>query len=155
MDIDNLRVRYHDTQSKGDPVLLLHGLGGSIESWINNISAISAEELRVIVVDLPGFGLSDKPKINYTINFYTKFIANFIRSLKIGSSLSIVGYSLGGHIAAEVAINHPALVFKLVLISPAGAPSVSYKGTNDLRKYIGIIKAKSVPRGEKGPLFYR
>jgi pimeloyl-ACP methyl ester carboxylesterase len=149
LDIDNLRVRYHDTQSKGSPVLLLHGLGGSIESWINNISAISAEELRVIVVDLPGFGLSDKPKINYTINFYTKFIANFIRSLKIGSSLSIVGCSLGGHIAAEVAINHPALVFKLVLISPAGAPSVSYKGTNDLRKYIGIIKAKSVQEVKK------
>lgn len=144
LDIDSLLVRYHDTQSKGNPVLLLHGLGGSIESWLKNIRAISAEEFRVIVLDLPGFGLSDKPKINYTINFYTIFIAKFIKSLKIDSSLSIVGCSLGGHIAAEIAINYPTLASKLVLISPAGALPYSFKGTHALRKYIGITRAKSV-----------
>jgi 2-hydroxy-6-oxonona-2,4-dienedioate hydrolase len=144
LDIDNLFVRYHDTQSKGNPVLLLHGLGGSIESWLKNISAISAEELRVIVLDLPGFGLSDKPKINYTINFYTIFIAKFIKSLKIDSCLSIVGCSLGGQIAAEIAIKYPTLSSKLVLISPAGAPPYSFKGTYALRKYIGVTRARSV-----------
>jgi 2-hydroxy-6-oxonona-2,4-dienedioate hydrolase len=149
LDIDNLLVRYHDTQSKGNPVLLLHGLGGSIESWINNIDAFSTEELRVIALDLPGFGLSDKPKINYTINFYRIFITKFIRSLRIDSSLSIVGSSLGGHIAAEIAINHPALAYKLVLISPAGALPVSFKGTYALRKYIGILKAKSMQEVKK------
>lgn len=149
LDIDSILVRYHDTQSKGNPVLLLHGLGGSIESWLKNINAISAEELRVIILDLPGFGLSDKPKINYTINFYTIFIAKFIRSLKIGSSLSIVGCSLGGHIAAEIAINYPNLSSKLVLISPAGALPYSFKGTHSLRKYIGITRASSVQEAKE------
>lgn len=149
MDMDSLHIRYHDTRCKGHPVLLIHGLGGSVESWINNIDAISTKGLRVIVLDLPGFGLSDKPKINYTISFYTIFLANFIRSLKIDSSLSIVGCSLGGHIAAEVAINHPTLVSKLVLVSPAGALPVSFKGTDALRKYIGILKARSLHEVKK------
>jgi 2-hydroxy-6-oxonona-2,4-dienedioate hydrolase len=149
LDIDSILVRYHDTQTQGNPVLLLHGLGGSIESWLKNIDAISAEELRVIALDLPGFGLSDKPKINYSINFYTMFIAKFIRSLRIDSSLSIVGCSLGGHIAAEIAISYPNVASKLVLISPAGALPYSFKGTYALRKYIGITRASSVQEAKE------
>ena len=126
LNVNNFQIRYLDTQSTGNPILLVHGLGGSIESWINNINPISTEQLRVIVLDLPGFGFSDKPKINYSIDFYTTFVAKFLTSLKICSSVSIVGCSLGGHIAAEVALNHPNLVSKLVLISPADALPVSF-----------------------------
>ena len=68
LKVANFNVRYFATESKGDPVLLIHGLGGSIESWINNVEAISSNKLQVIALDLPGFGLSDKPEIAYTIN---------------------------------------------------------------------------------------
>ena len=60
--IDNLLVRYLDKNKSGIPLLLLHGLGGSIESWSNNINFLSTK-FRIIALDLPGFGLSDKPKI--------------------------------------------------------------------------------------------
>jgi 2-hydroxy-6-oxonona-2,4-dienedioate hydrolase len=128
---------------------LVHGLGGSIESWINNINPISTEQLRVIILDLPGFGFSDKPKINYSISFYTTFVARFLNSLKIRSSVSIVGCSLGGHIATEVALNHPNLVCKLVLISPAGALPVSFRGTPALRNYVNVLKAKPLQEVKK------
>ena len=51
---DNL-IRYAVGGSKGEIVLLIHGLGGSIESWINNIDTLS-KEFKVIALDLPGFG---------------------------------------------------------------------------------------------------
>jgi pimeloyl-ACP methyl ester carboxylesterase len=145
LKVANVRVRYLATESKGDPVLLIHGLGGSIESWLNNFEAISSHNLQVIALDLPGFGLSDKPKITFNIEYYSKFISKFIRRLRIDSrSLCIVGNSLGGHIAAEFAINYPLAVSKLVLVSPAGALPVSFKGTPELRNYLNIVKAKTV-----------
>ena len=145
LKVANLRVRYLATESKGDPVLLIHGLGGSIESWLNNVEAISSHNLQVIALDLPGFGLSDKPEITFNIDYYSKFILKFIRRLRIDSrALCIVGNSLGGHIAAEFAINYPLAVSKLVLVSPAGALPVSFKGTPELRNYLNIVKAKTV-----------
>jgi len=147
--VNNFRIRYLDTQSTCNAILLIHGLGGSIESWINNINAISKQQLRAIAVDLPGFGFSDKPKIDYTISFYTTFVAKFIKRLKLRSSVSIVGCSLGGQIAAEVALNHPNLVSKLVLISPAGALPVSFRGTPALRNYVDILKAETLQEAKK------
>jgi 2-hydroxy-6-oxonona-2,4-dienedioate hydrolase len=145
LQVGKLRVRYIDSDSDGssvEPVLLMHGLGGSIESWANNIDEL-AKGFRVIAVDLPGFGLSDKPKMNYTIRFYSEFVVQFLRLLRLDQA-SIVGSSLGGHIAAEVAINYPSLVKRLVLISPAGALPRSFKGSPALWKYVKVIDAKSV-----------
>jgi pimeloyl-ACP methyl ester carboxylesterase len=145
LNVAKIHVRYLATESKGNPVLLIHGLGGSIESWINNIEIISSHGFQVIALDLPGFGLSDKPQMTYNIKYYFKFISKFIKQLGIGShSLSIIGSSLGGHIAAEFAINYPSEVSKLILISPAGALPFSFKGTPVLRDYINIVKAKTV-----------
>jgi 2-hydroxy-6-oxonona-2,4-dienedioate hydrolase len=145
LKVANVNVRYLATESKGDPVLLIHGLGGSIESWINNVEEISSNKLQVIALDLPGFGHSDKPEITYTIKYYSKLISKFIRRLGIDSrSWSIIGSSLGGHIAAEFAIEYPTALSKLVLISPAGALPVSFKGTPALHNYVNIVKAKTV-----------
>jgi 2-hydroxy-6-oxonona-2,4-dienedioate hydrolase len=140
--VANVNVRYYVTESKGDPVLLIHGLGGSIESWQNNIEAISSHQFRVIALDLPGFGLSDKPNLTYDIKYYSKFILDFITKLKLNTHcLSVIGNSLGGQIAAELAINHPPAVSKLVLLSPAGTLPVSFKATPALRKYLNVINA--------------
>ena len=140
MPVGNIRTCYVDAGS-GDPVLLIHGLGGSIESWTNNIGEL-AKSLRVIAVDLPGFGLSDKPKMNYTIKFYREFVVRFLKRLQLGQ-VSIVGSSLGGQVAAEVAINRHSLMKKLVLISPAGALPHSFNGSPALWKYVKVINARS------------
>lgn len=139
-EVNGLHVRYVDLGS-GMPLLLVHGLGGAIESWANNIDAL-AKEMRVIALDLPGFGYSDKPKTSYTIKFYADFIAGFVNKLNV-APLAVAGSSLGGHIACELAITHPEAVSKLVLVSPPGALPKSFTGTPALKKYVKVLKAKS------------
>ncbi len=146
LEVDGLHVRYVDAGS-GRPLLLMHGLGGAIESWTNNIDAL-AKEMRVIALDLPGFGYSDKPKMSYTIKFYADFIAKFVKQLGV-APLAIVGSSLGGHVACELAIMHPDIVSKLVVISPPGALPRSFKGTPALKKYVRMLEAKSVTEVKK------
>lgn len=141
LQVGKLRIRHVDAGS-GEPVILMHGLGGSIESWTNNIDGL-AKSMRVIAIDLPGFGLSDKPKMNYTIRFYRDFVVRFLKQLQL-DQVSMVGSSLGGQVAAEVAISRPSLVKKLVLISPAGALPRAFKGTPALWRYVRVINAKSV-----------
>lgn len=145
-EVDGLHVRYVDAGS-GRPLLLMHGLGGAIESWTNNIDAL-AKEARVIALDLPGFGYSDKPKMSYTIKFYTDFVARFARQLDIAPA-AIVGSSLGGHVACELAITHPEVVSRLVVISPPGALPKSFAGTPALKKYVKVLQAKSVAEVKK------
>ncbi len=146
LEIDKLHARYIDTGGK-DAVLLVHGLGGSIESWKSNIDEL-AKDLRVIALDLPGFGYSDKPEMNYTIKFYWNFVSKFIEELNL-APVAVVGSSLGGHVAAEVAINRPDLVSKLVLISTPGALPRSFKGTPALKRYMKVIHARSMEQVRK------
>ncbi|MGI0037148.1 MAG: alpha/beta fold hydrolase [Nitrososphaera sp.] len=141
VQVDGLRIRMVE-RGKGNPVILLHGLGGSIESWINNLRSLSSER-RVICLDLPGFGESDKPRISYTISFYRDFLIKFLKHLGLEKS-SLIGSSLGGHIACELAIARADMVDKLVLISPAGALPRSFKASPALKRYIKVISAGSV-----------
>jgi 2-hydroxy-6-oxonona-2,4-dienedioate hydrolase len=96
----------------------LHGLGGSTERWSFVIPALS-KYFRVIIPDIIGFGYSDKPAVEYTMDFFIDFFRSFLDNLGI-SKASIIGSSLGGHIAAEFAIKFNHTVEKLVLVSPAG-----------------------------------
>lgn len=141
LTIDNVLIRYFDKNQKGFPLILIHGLGGSIESWINNIEFLSTK-FRVIALDLPGFGLSDKPRVSYTILYYVNFLEKFIKKLKI-NHFYLIGSSLGGHIGVEFTLRNRKIVDKLILISPAGSMPKSFKGTLALKRYIKIVKAKS------------
>jgi len=141
LTIDNVLIRYIDKNQRGFPLFLIHGLGGSVESWTNNIEFLS-NKFRIIALDLPGFGLSDKPKVSYTINFYVNFLEKFIKKFKI-NHLFLIGSSLGGHIAVEFTIKNRKIVDKLILISPAGSLPKSFKGTVALKRYFKIVEAKS------------
>jgi pimeloyl-ACP methyl ester carboxylesterase len=139
--VNDLGIRVAD-RGEGNPVIFLHGLGGSIESWSNNLDVIS-RGARTIALDLPGFGRSDKPRLSYTIGFYTDFLIKFIKQVGLAKA-SIVGSSLGGHIACEVAIARPDLVDKLVLVSPAGALPRSFKASPALKRYVKVTASRSV-----------
>lgn len=141
--VDGIKIRYIDQNKNGHPVIFIHGLGGSIESWDNNIRQLISSELRIVALDLPGFGLSDKPKTRYSIEFYANFVTRFLEAIGVDRKVSLIGSSLGAQIAAEIAIRKSGIVSKLVLISPAGAAPRSFKGTPSLRKYVKILRAKS------------
>ena len=113
----------------GDPkkehVLFIHGLGASSIAWRDIPDALS-KHFHTITVDLIGFGGSEKPEnADYTIKGLSKFIVDFliegIRIVdKVHKKISIVGHSLGGYIAIQVAIENEEMIEKLVLIDSSG-----------------------------------
>lgn len=116
--VKNINIAYID-EGKGENVLLLiHGLGTNAKSWLKNIPSLS-ENFRIIAVDLPGYGKSDKKNYKYSMSFYSDVLSEFLTNLKINKA-TFVGHSMGGQISMVTALNHPDKVDKLVLISPAG-----------------------------------
>ncbi len=116
--VDGNKIRYLDSSSDRPVLILLHGLGASAERW-EYVVPILQKYFRVIVPDLIGFGLSDKPLVDYTPQLFTKFLEHFITILKIPKT-HIIGSSLGGQIAAEYASQNDNHIDKLILVSPAG-----------------------------------
>jgi len=109
-----------DDDSKVQNVLFIHGLGSSADRWLDIPDALSLSNLHTVALDLPGFGLSDKPvDTDYTIGEFVKVVAGFMRNAGI-TQASLVGHSLGGYIAAQLAIEHNDLVDKLVLVDSSG-----------------------------------
>jgi pimeloyl-ACP methyl ester carboxylesterase len=115
-------IHYFDLGS-GPVVVLLHGLGSRKEDWLPVLEPLS-QKYRLLVPDQIGFGKSDKPLLDYTIQTYVDFLNEFLRQLKVERA-SLVGESLGGWIAglyvAEMGGGaHLIPVEKLVLVDAAG-----------------------------------
>jgi 2-hydroxy-6-oxonona-2,4-dienedioate hydrolase len=143
VNIDGYKIRYieHGDKSK-KYVLLIHGLGGSIMSWSSNIPYL-ADLFHVVAFDLLGFGKSDKPRIDYTMDVFTNIVKGVADALSL-DRLSIIGSSLGGQIACEFTLKNMDRVERLVLVSPAGFTPRSFKGTSSLLKYAKIFNAKDI-----------
>ncbi len=122
--VGNLNTRFWAAGDKGTAILLIHGLGGSVENWQPNIDAF-AEKFRVYALDLPGFGRSDKPDVPYSVPYLAEFIPEFLAAQGIKKA-SVVGNSLGGAIAVHLASAYPDMVEKLVLVDPAGFGTESH-----------------------------
>lgn len=103
----------------GPPVLLLHGLGATKLSWLPLLSPL-AERFRVVAPDLPGHGESSKPRTAYTPAFYGGVVRRLLDALGEDRAV-LVGNSMGGRIALEVAARAPRRVRGLVLLDPAVA----------------------------------
>ncbi len=102
----------------GPPLLLVHGLSGCWQNWLENIPHF-ARTHRVIAVDLPGFGASEMPREQITIAGYARFLEQVCDTLEIDAA-TVVGNSMGGFVAAELAISSPQRVERLALVSAAG-----------------------------------
>ena len=124
VEIDGTPINYVDVGSPGvdDPVVLVHGLGGQWQNWLENIPRL-AQERRVLALDLPGFGLTPEPADGeISISGYGRCVDAFCDRLGVGE-VDVVGNSMGGFIAAEVAIQFPERVSRLALVSAAGISS--------------------------------
>jgi pimeloyl-ACP methyl ester carboxylesterase len=115
--VDGISIRYVVSGS-GPPVLLIHGLGEFLESWLSNIDALS-EYFTVYAIDLPGHGLSEGSKEDYSLAFVVRFITGFSDVMGIQRT-SLIGRSLGGPICLRVAMDFPEKVDRLVLVSSGG-----------------------------------
>src|SRR5438874_13577625 len=103
----------------GLPVLFIHGLGSSgYMEWRFNLET-TATRHRVYAPDLPGYGRTEKPRVRYTIGYFTRFIERYMENRGLGSAV-IIGASLGGRVALELALEKPHLAKRLVLVNALG-----------------------------------
>jgi len=135
---DELSIHYLE-RGRGEPLLLIHGLGGSGADWAFQVAALE-HRFRVIVPDLPGSGHSLPPRSEYTIPGFASALWKLMDHLKIVRP-NIVGFSLGGAVALEMATLRPACVPKLGLINSLA----TYK-PRDLRKWLETYVAATVVR---------
>jgi pimeloyl-ACP methyl ester carboxylesterase len=103
---------------EGPVVIFIHGLSGCWQNWLEQLPHF-ARDHHVIGVDLPGFGQSEMPAEEISISGYADAIDALMTELGIDSA-RIVGNSMGGFIGAELAIQYPARVERLVLVAAAG-----------------------------------
>jgi pimeloyl-ACP methyl ester carboxylesterase len=121
--VNGSRVNYIEL-GQGPPLVFVHGLAGCWQNWLENIPHF-ARRHRVIAIDLPGFGESELPREDVSIPGYGQFVDAFLGEIGVERA-SIVGNSMGGFIAAEVAVSHPARIDKLALVSAAGVMTVRH-----------------------------
>ena len=129
--INDLNINYIQ-YGKGKDIVLLHGWGQNIEMM--EPLGKNLENFKVTILDLPGFGSSEIPKVAYTINDYTEILSEFLKSLNIKKP-TLIGHSFGGRIAINYASKYD--VDKLVLF---GSPFVVREKTGFKIKLLKTLK---------------
>ena len=112
--INGIRICYED-QGKGEPVILIHGIGAKKETWVAQFDALSVH-FRVIAFDMRGVGKSDRPNEPYTMKILADDVKGLMDYLNIKAA-HIIGRSLGGMVAQHFALNYPDYLQKLVLLT--------------------------------------
>ena len=135
--VDGMRIHY---QEFGDPaappVVMIHGYTASVYSWRSSAPLIAEAGFRVVLVDLIGFGYSDKPRhFEYTIEAQARMVTRFMDRLGLGQAI-VVGSSYGGAVATTIALDYPERVEKLVLVDAVI--------NDDLRSH-PLLRLASVP----------
>ncbi len=122
---DGAEVHYVD-RGAGFPVVLVHGFGYSYYTWRLNQPAL-AERFRAVALDLPGFGASARTRLaRFAVRTQAGALRDFIRELGIDRA-HIIGHSLGGTIALRLALDHPEVVGRLVVVdSPLDPPRLPF-----------------------------
>jgi len=106
---------YYEIHGQGDPLLLIHGLGSSSQDWEMQLPQFSSH-FQVINIDLRGHGRSGKPPGPYSIPLFAEDTIQLIRALEL-TSAHILGISLGGMVAFQLALDCPDLIRSLVIVN--------------------------------------
>jgi 3-oxoadipate enol-lactonase len=135
---DDLSIHYLE-RGHGEPLLLIHGLGCSGADWAFQVAALE-NRFRIIIPDLPGSGHSRPPAAEYTIAGFANALWKLMDHLGLQTP-NIVGFSLGGAVALEMATLRPASVPRLGLIN-----SLATYQPRDMRKWLETYVSATVVR---------
>src|ERR1700749_208030 len=135
---DDLSVHYL-VRGRGEPLLLIHGLGCSGADWAFQVAALE-HRFRIIIPDLPGSGHSPPPRTEYTISGFAAALWKLMDHLGIAKT-NIVGFSLGGAVALEMATSRPDCVPRLGLIN-----SLAPCQPRDMRKWLETYVSATLVR---------
>ena len=108
---------YEAGDTTAPPMMLIHGLGDEADTWRHVIGPL-ADRQRILALDLPGFGRSDKPSRDYAIEFLCGAILETMDVLSIPAA-TLMGNSLGAMLAQAIALRHPERVDRLILVDGA------------------------------------
>ena len=106
---------YYEVTGKGEPLLLIHGLGSSTQDWEFQVSHFSTN-YKVVSYDVRGHGQTDKPTDPYSIPMFAEDAIELVKALKL-DTVHVAGISMGGAIAYQMAVDVPALVKSLTVIN--------------------------------------
>ncbi|HLJ26868.1 MAG TPA: alpha/beta hydrolase [Candidatus Angelobacter sp.] len=118
VQLGQYRIHYRVT-GEGRPLVLVHGLGGRSLDWLDMIPQFKARGFQVYALDLLGFGLSDKPDVDYSISLQTNILRQFMDSQGIQQP-DMAGWSMGGWVGLKFAAENPQRVHRLMLLDSAG-----------------------------------
>ena len=116
--INGLKINYK-IAGEGPAILILHGWGGSSDSWLRVQEILSKENYSVIVPDFPGFGKSITPLEPWGIGDYSNFLLRFIEELGL-EEFFVVAHSFGGRVAIRFVGQYPEKIKRLILCDSAG-----------------------------------
>ncbi len=139
VDIDG-PVHYLDFGGEGDPLLMIHGLGGSALNWMD-VGPAFAERRRAVAIDLAGFGETPLFKRSAAVGANAGLVTKFIEKV-FDEPVTLMGNSMGGHISVLVASDDAGAVDRVVLVDPA-IPGVHVRRPEPAT--LAVIAALSVP----------
>jgi abhydrolase domain-containing protein 6 len=117
--VGDLSIHYYEGgPSNAQTILMVHGFAANKDNWLRFARHLS-KDYRVIALDLPGFGASDRPSGSYDVGTQTERLASVIEALGI-DRLHLIGNSMGGHISALYAARYPEHVLSVALLDNAG-----------------------------------
>jgi len=139
------RIHYLDEGAGDNVVVFLHGSGPGASGYSNfkgNFPVLADAGYRCIVIDHVGYGFSDKPDdVDHTLDFFVQCIKQTLDDIGV-SRCSLVGNSLGGVVALGMALAHPELVDKLILMAPGGVSEMhEYQQMPGMQKMFQVFGA--------------
>ncbi|NUO88399.1 MAG: acetoin dehydrogenase dihydrolipoyllysine-residue acetyltransferase subunit [Cupriavidus sp.] len=135
-EVDGIRVRYARKGDGAQTVLFIHGFGGDLDNWLFNLDPL-ADAYTVVALDLPGHGQSSPRLAGTTLAQMAGFVARFMDEAGIEAA-HLVGHSMGGGVAAQLAVDAPQRVLSVALVSPVGFGDAVNSDYTD-----GFVKAQS------------
>ncbi len=118
---------HYEDRGQGDPVLLVHGLGSSIQDWEYQIPHL-LKQRRVLAIDLRGHGRSGKPRERYSMAGFADDVAALIKHLQL-PPVHLVGISMGAMVGFQLGVDHPELLRSLTIVN--SGPEVKARSPAD------------------------
>ena len=118
--LDGAKIHYVNFGQGSDALILIHGWTQSIDAWRDQIPDL-AKRNRVIAIDLPGHGKSDKPEVKYSMDYFARAVEAVMRDAKVNRAV-LVGHSMGTPIARQFYRKYPDKTLAIVIVDGALKP---------------------------------
>ena len=112
---------HYERMGRGPTLVLLHGWGCDWQIWSPIIPELT-KHFDLVIPDLPAFGRSSNPPLNWNSSHYVEWLSEFLKQVLADQSFFVIGHSFGGKVAAFYASQKPPLLRKLILVDSAGVP---------------------------------